>query len=117
MNTDKTYAERVASEYAPKQTSKAVTLKKLDSKAKRPAHIFAYTFGTIMALLLGVGMCLTMKVLGDGSLLYMILGGVVGALGIVGVSINYLLYSKILEASKRKYASDIQQLAKQIIEE
>ncbi len=50
MNTDKTYAEQIASEYAPKKESKVVALKKLDAKAKRPALIFAYTFGTISVL-------------------------------------------------------------------
>ena len=50
MNTDKTYAEQVASEYAPKKESKVVALRKLDQKAKRPALIFAYTFGTISVL-------------------------------------------------------------------
>ena len=56
MNTDKIYAEKLASEYAPKDTSKVLRLKKLDRKAKLPANIFGYTFGTVMALVLGVGM-------------------------------------------------------------
>lgn len=47
MNTDKAYAEKIASEYAPQETRKAVTLKKLDNRAKAPARIFAYTFGVI----------------------------------------------------------------------
>ena len=54
MNTDKTYAEKVAAEYAPKETSKVVALKKLDRKAKMGANIFGYTFGIVMALLLGI---------------------------------------------------------------
>ena len=45
MNTDKFYAEQLANEYAPKDTSKVVALRKLDAKAKRPANIFTYTFG------------------------------------------------------------------------
>ena len=45
MNTDKTYAEALASEYAPKDASKVVALKKLDRKAKMPAAVFTYTFG------------------------------------------------------------------------
>ena len=44
MNTDKIYAEQIANEYAPKQTSKVKALKKLDAKAKLPATIFAYSF-------------------------------------------------------------------------
>ena len=37
MNTDKIYAEQIANEYAPKDTSKIVALRKLDAKAKTPA--------------------------------------------------------------------------------
>ena len=32
MNTDKIYAEQLANEYAPKDTSKVVALRKLDAK-------------------------------------------------------------------------------------
>ena len=117
MNTDKTYAEKIASEYAPKETRKVVALKKLDSRAKRPANIFAYTFGVAMALLLGVGMCLSMKVIGDGSAIFTVLGVVVGVIGIVGVSVNYPIYKKILENSKKKYSADIIALANEIAAE
>ena len=44
MNTDKIYAQNIASEYAPKDDSKIVALKKLDKKAKLPAEIFTYSF-------------------------------------------------------------------------
>lgn len=117
MNTDKAYAEKIASEYAPKETRKVVALKKLDNRAKRPANVFAYTFGVMMSLLLGVGMCLSMKVIGDGSRLYTVLGIVVGVIGIVGVSVNYAIYRKLLENSKKKYSSDIIALANQIAAE
>ena len=96
MNTDKTYAEKIASEYAPKETRQVVALKKLDSRAKLPAHLFAYSCGVAAALLLGVGMCLSMKIIGDGSPLMMGLGIIIGLIGIAGVSVNYALYSRIL---------------------
>ena len=38
MNTDKIIAESIAKEYAPKEHSKIIALKKLDAKAKRPAN-------------------------------------------------------------------------------
>lgn len=117
MNTDKIYAEAIANEYAPKDTSKVIALKKLDRKAKSKANIFAYTFGVIMALVLGVGMCLSMKVIGDGSTLMMTVGIIIGVAGIVGVSINYPIYRKLLESGKRQYAFEIMQLAKEISEE
>jgi phenylacetate-coenzyme A ligase PaaK-like adenylate-forming protein len=34
MNTDKIYAEQIANEYAPKDTSKVKALKRLDAKVK-----------------------------------------------------------------------------------
>ncbi len=117
MNTDKTYAEKIASEYAPKETRKVVALRKLDTRAKLPANVFAFSFGIIMALVLGVGMCLSMKVIGNGSTPLFVLGIVVGIIGIIGVSVNYPIYKRILENSKKKYSADIIALAKQIAEE
>lgn len=116
MNTDKAYAEKVAAEYAPKETSKVVALRKLDRKAKMGANIFGYTFGIVMALLLGVGMCFSLQVIGSGELWQNILGYAVGVVGIVGVSINYFIYRKILAEGKQKYGNDIIALANEIVE-
>lgn len=52
MNTNKFYAEQIANEYTPKETSKIKALKKLDKKAKMPANVFAYTFGIMFTLIL-----------------------------------------------------------------
>jgi hypothetical protein len=114
MNTDKIYAEQIANEYAHKQTSKVKALKKLDAQAKNPANIFTFTFGIISSLIMGTGMCLSMGVIDSGSLLMMGLGIAIGCLGILGVSINYTLYKKILAKSKAKYAADIIRLANEI---
>lgn len=64
MNTDRIFAEQIANEYAPKDTARIVALRKLDRHAKRPALVFAYAFGIAMSLVLGVGMCLAMQVIG-----------------------------------------------------
>ena len=66
MNTDKIIAESIAKDYAPKESSKLVALKKLDNKAKLPATIFTYSCGIISALVFGTGMCLSMQVIGNG---------------------------------------------------
>ena len=116
MNTDKIFAEAIANEYAPKSTSKVVALKKLDRRAKLPANIFAFSFGIVMALVLGTGMCLAMQVIGNGTAAMMGLGIVVGLVGILGVSINYPMYRKLLANGKQKYAFEIMQLAKEISE-
>ena len=114
MNTDKIYAQAIANEYSVKRTSTVVALKKLDRKAKSFANIFAYSMGVISSLVLGVGMCLSMEVIGTGDKFNMILGIVLGIIGIVGVSINYPIYKKLLKNGKEKYAADIIRLAGEI---
>ncbi|MBE7080024.1 MAG: dihydropteridine reductase [Clostridiales bacterium] len=117
MNTDKIYAEQIANQYAPKQTSKVKALKKLDAKAKNPAMIFSLVFGITSSLILGTGMSLCMGVIGAGNTLTMALGIAIGCIGILGACINYPLYKKILTKGKNKYASDILRLANEIANE
>lgn len=113
MNTDKIFAERLASEYAVKDASKVTALKKLDRQAKLPATIFAYSVGIAAALVTGTGMCLSMKVIGSGTGI-MVFGIILGLIGFAGMGINYLVYRKMIEAGKKKYAFEIMELAKQI---
>lgn len=114
MNMDKIYAEQLANEYAPKDASKVVALRKLDRRARLPATIFTYTFGIISVLITGIGMCLSMNVIGSGSSLMSVLGIVVGIIGFVMMGLNYPVYKKMLEKGKKKYAFEIMQLAKEI---
>ncbi len=116
MNTDKLYAEQLANEYAPKDTSKVVALRKLDARAKMPANVFAYTFGVVMALVFGTGLCLAMGEIGGGTAAMIALGIVVGVVGMAGMGINYPIYKKLLARGKQKYAFEIMQLAREISE-
>lgn len=116
MNTDKILAEAIAKDYAPKDSSKIVALKKLDKKAKLPATIFTYTFGIISALIVGTGMSLAMQVIGSG-IISMVAGIVIGIIGFILCGINYPIYKKRLERDKAKYAYEIVELAREISEE
>ena len=116
MNTDKIIAESIAKDYAPKENSKIVALKKLDNKAKLPATVFTYSFGIASALVFGTGMCLAMQVIGSG-LAGLVLGIVVGIVGLAGCAVNYPIYKKMLEKGKAKYAYEIVELARQISEQ
>ena len=113
MNTDKIYAESIAKEYAPKDNSKIVALKKLDNRAKLPATIFTYSCGIISSLVFGTGMCLAMKVIGNS----MVLGIIIGIIGLIGCGVNYPIYKRMLEKDKAKYAYEIVELARQISEQ
>lgn len=116
MDTDKIYAEHLANEYAPKDTSKVAALRRLDARAKLPATVFTYAFGIAATLLLGVGMCLTMGKIGGGTDTAFALGVAVGVVGLIAMGVNYPLYKKLLAKGRRKYASDIMELAREISE-
>ena len=115
MNTDKIYAESIAKEYAPKDHSKVIALRKLDAKAKMPATVFTYTWGIVSALVFGTGMCLGMQVIGSG-IAHMVIGIIIGIIGMVGCGVNYPIYKKLLEKGKKKYAYEIVELAREISE-
>ena len=110
MNTDKILAESIAKDYAPKDNSKIIALKKLDNRAKLPAIIFTYSCGIVSALIFGTGMCLTMGVIGSS----MVLGIIIGIIGMIGCAVNYPIYKRMLEKGKAKYAYEIVQLAREI---
>ena len=112
MNANKKeYLEQIREQYAGKTTTKLDELKALDRKVKLPAEVFGYMFGVLGALVLGVGMCLAMKVIGN----LMPLGIVVGVLGIAMVSVNYFIYKGILNKRKKKYSEKVLQLSAELL--
>lgn len=117
MNLDRTYVEKIAEEYAPKERDDLKKLEKLDRKAKLLPKVFAYVFGTVCTLIFGTGMTLGMKVLGADIEVLFYVGIGLGLIGIAGISINYLIYKKLLNYNKKKYGNDIIELAKKILEE
>lgn len=98
---------QIVDSYTEKAPSKLDELKKFDKKVRRPSTVFAYVFGTISALVLGVGMCLAMKVIGD----IMAVGIVIGVVGIAMCIATYPIYKKMLRSAKRKNADKIKQMS------
>lgn len=103
--------EKIRNQYTEREKTKLDEVKALDRKVKRPASIFAYVFGTIGALVLGTGMSLAMKIIGD----LMALGIVVGVAGIAMVSLTYPMYKAILKSRKKKYSSKILELTNELL--
>ena len=110
MNTDKIYAERIASEYAPKTTRKIKALIRLDRWIKKPAKITAYIIGILSAVCFLVGLTLTTV-----NKLYV--GLIVELLGIAGMVFSPLIYKVIFTKRKNENATDVLLLAQEIIEE
>ena len=108
---DKFIAQKLHTEYSEQKSSEVDKLCALDKKVKAPANVLAYTIGVLGALILGTGMCLAMKVIGD----LMALGIVIGVLGIAIVSVNYPIYKLFLKSRKDKYSKEIIELSEQIL--
>lgn len=113
---NKTYAQKILEDYTEKELTKTDELKSLDKKVRKTPFIFAIVFGLIGSLVLGIGMCLAMKVIFAtvGWAFYLGLG--VGILGIAMVSVNYYIYQKMLKNRKKKYSSKIIDLSNSILD-
>ena len=111
MTTKMNDVERIRASYTEKEITKLDELKQLDKKVKRPAQIFAYVYGSLSSLVLGTGMCLAMKVIGNS----MALGIGIGLAGIALTLTTYPIFKAILKRRKNKYAKQIFELSDSLL--
>lgn len=111
MKTEIKTIEKICASYTEKEVTKLDELKQLDKKVKRPAQIFAYVYGSVSSLVLGTGMCLAMKVIGNS----MALGIIIGVVGIALTLTTYPIFKVILKKRKEKYASQIFELTDSLL--
>lgn len=116
---ERKYAQKMRETYAPKsaQESKFERLRQLDRAARRPANVFTWTFGIIGTLVLGVGMCLAMEVIGDLMPVGVAVGVAVGVVGIAMVVANYFIYRAILKSRRKKYADKVLSVSDELLHE
>ena len=110
-------AARIRANYTEKQTTDLDALRELDAKVKRPANVFAYTFGSISAIVMGAGMSLVMTDIGVaiGITSALVPGIAIGALGLGMALLTYPMYKGILNSRKRKYGAEILKLSDKIM--
>jgi len=117
-NDQQFMAEKIRTQYMEKHSTELDTLRELDAKVKRPANVFAYTFGSISAIIMGSGMSLIMtdiaSKLGIGAD-PLIPGIVIGVVGMAMALVNYPIYKGILVSRKKKYGPEILELSERII--
>ena len=118
MNNDQEFlVQKIRTQYTEKQLTELDELKALDNKVKRPANVFAYTFGSISAIIMGSGMSLVMTDIGAaiGLADAMVPGIAIGVVGLVMALINYPIYNNILNSRKKKFAPRILELSEKIM--
>lgn len=116
---DREYLVRkIRTQYTEKEHTELDELKALDKKVKSPANIFAFTFGSISALVMGSGMSLVMTDIGEiiGIENTMAVGTVIGIVGMAMILMNYPVYKRILTSRRKKYAKKIIALSDEITE-
>ena len=117
-NDQEFLVQKIRTQYTEKQHTELDKLKELDAKVKRPANVFAYTFGSISAIVMGAGMSLVMTEIGEviGLASAMVPGIVIGVVGMGMALSTYPLYKKMLNARKKKYAPEILKLSEKIMQ-
>lgn len=116
---DQSYqVQSIRSQYVKQENGKLEELKKLDRRVRRPAEVFAWSFGTVAALVLGAGMSLIMTDLGQtlGLTESLLPGLVLGLLGLGMAVVNYPVYRSVLKARRKKFAPAILSLSDALME-
>lgn len=110
--------QQIRTQYTEAEHTDLDKLKALDAKVNRPAHIFAYTYGTVSALIMGSGMSLVMTELGSilGLKNSLVPGIVIGVAGMAMALTTYPIYKKILTGRKKKYGPEILALSEKLME-
>ena len=117
-NNDQEFlVQKIRTQYTEKQHTELDALKELDAKVKRPANVFAYTYGSIGAVVMGAGMSLVMTDIAQtvGIANPMLYGIIIGVIGMGMALSTYPIYKKMLNARKRKYAPEILKLSEKIV--
>ena len=105
-------------QYLPEEKSAVEMLKALDAKVKRPANVFAYTYGSVAAIMMGAGMSLVMTDIGAmlGLAGTMVPGIAIGIVGMVMALFTYPIHKRMLASRRKKYAPEIIRLSESIME-
>lgn len=117
-NNDQEFlVQKIRTQYTEKQHTELDELKALDAKVKKPANVFAYTYGSVSAIIMGAGMSLVMTDIGAtiGLASAMVPGIVIGVVGLCMALSTYPIYKRILNSRKKKYAPKIMALSEKIM--
>jgi uncharacterized Tic20 family protein len=117
-NDQEFLVQKIRTQYTEKQHTELDELKALDAKVKKPANVFAYTFGSVSALVMGAGMSLVMTDIGAiiGLTSAMEPGIVIGVVGLCMALSTYPIYKRVLNSRKKKYASKIMELSEKLLQ-
>ena len=118
MKDQEFIVQKIRTQYTEKQHTELDALKALDAKVKKPANVFAYTYGSVSAVVMGSGMSLVMTDIGIklGLAATMVPGIAIGVVGMGMAVSTYPIYKKILNSRKKKFAPQIMELSEKLMQ-
>ena len=118
-NDQEFLVQKIRTQYTEKESNEIDALRALDARVKRPANVFAYTFGSLSAIVMGAGMSLVMTDIGSALGAYrafaMPLGILIGTLGILAVAAAYPIYNRITKQERERVAPEILRLTDELM--
>lgn len=103
----------IRKKYLPQSESALDELKRLDAYVQSSGMVQALCAGIGGFLVFGLGMCLSIQVIGSGVLV-IVLGVLLGIMGIAGMIAAYPVYRLIFSKTKAKYTPRILELTEEL---
>lgn len=110
--------QKIRSKYLPKEENKLDQLLQLDASVTRKATMHSVTVGSIGALIMGIGMSLSMTNIGTSLGLgntALPIGIMIGVAGMTLVGIAYPVYLLALKKERAKIAPEILRLTDELL--
>lgn len=110
---------KIRKKYEAPEEDKMEQLRRMDASVTKKATSRSLTAGIIGALVMGLGMSLTMtdlnEILGLSKVLGMILGIGIGVIGIVLVCCAYPIFNRTLAKERERIAPEILKLTEELM--
>lgn len=103
----------IRKKYLPREETKLEELKRLDNLVQSAGIMESLCAGIGGALVFGLGICLSMKVIGSGAI-SMTLGILLGIIGTAGMLAAYPIYQRLFAKAKEKHAPRILELTEEL---
>lgn len=102
--------QAIRNKYLPQAENKMDELKRLDRLVQGAGMTQSLSVGISGIILLGLGLCLAIQVLGNMP----VIGVILGLIGTAAILSAYPVYRSISEKAKKKYRGRILQLAEEL---
>lgn len=111
--------KKIRQKYQPQEEDKMETLRRLDARVTKKATMISIMCGVVGALIMGIGMSLTMTEIGAGlglnETVTLILGIIIGLTGIAFISVAYPVYTRTLKKERDKIAPQILRMTDELM--